>query len=169
MKSIDNERLIDYHNNNRNRKLQDLFPYNSTLAGLNGVYFSIDDGNAYYINTPCIVAFDKIILKDETYLLIDLESDEIEESQVKVLDAFYNDGSVFILTHDLLSDQKRIISQFIECSKDVFPWFLIDPDFFCTAFTVDKSYDAFNEEFYDGSITDLIFKRHIVDGAVNKR
>ena len=67
MNSIDYDQLIDYHNNNSKRKLQDLFPYHSTVAGLNGVYYAIEEGESYYINTPCVVAFDKIILKDETY------------------------------------------------------------------------------------------------------
>ena len=128
MESIDNERLIDFYNNNSKSKLQSLFPFTSTAA-LNGVYYAIDDG-AYNINLPCVVAFDKIILIDESYLFLDLEPDNIEEYRVKVIDAFYADGSVYILIQDLLTDKKRIISHLIERSKDIYSWFLIDIDYF---------------------------------------
>ena len=131
MNSIDYEQLIDYHNNNDKRKLQDLFPFNSTVAGLNDVYVASDDGKSFYINTPCIVASNKTIIKDITYLLLDLETDDhqIEEFNVKVLDAFFTDGSVYILIQDLLIDKKRIISQFLDSHTHYCPWFMIDVNY----------------------------------------
>ena len=43
---------------------------------------------------------------------MDLETDEIEEYNVNVLDAFYKDGSAYILIQDVATDIKRIISIF---------------------------------------------------------
>ena len=131
MKSIDNEQLIDYYNNNSKRKLQDLFPFHSTLVGLNGVYVTSDDGKSFYVNTPCIVASNKTIIKDETYLLIDLEIDDpqIEEYRVKLPDAFYYDGSVNLLVQDIETIKKRVVTQFLERPMDICPWFLFDLDY----------------------------------------
>jgi hypothetical protein len=124
MNSINYNQLIDYHNDKR--KLQDLFPFHSTLAGLNGVFVANIDNESFYINTPCIVAFDKTIIKDETYLLIDLETDEIEQYRVKFLDAFYKDGSAYFLVLDVSTDKKRVINQFLDPHTYNCPWFLID-------------------------------------------
>ena len=60
---------------------------------------------------------------------LDLETDEIEEYNVKVLDAFYKDGSAYILIQDVATDIKRIISLFLERSVNKCPWFLIDADY----------------------------------------
>ncbi len=132
MNSINYSQLIDYHNDKS--KLQDIFPFHSTLAGLNGVFVANIDNESFYINTPCIVAFDKTIIKDETYLLLDLETDEIEEYRVKVLDAFYKDGSAYILILDIETDKKRVISLFLESPIEICPWFLIDADYLRKSF-----------------------------------
>ncbi len=90
MKHISKDELINYNNRHPDRKLQDLFHLNSEAESLDDIYVASDDGNLFYINTPCIVASSKTIIKDETYLLLDLETDEIEEYRVKLLDATVN-------------------------------------------------------------------------------
>ena len=132
MDYINTEDLINYHNTYPYRKLQDLFPFHSTVAGLNDVYVASDDGYSFYINTPCIVALDKTIIKNKTYLLLDLETDDhqIDAFNVKVLDAlFYKDGSVYILVQDIETDKKRIISQFLDSHTHYCPWFMIDVNY----------------------------------------
>ena len=71
-----------------------------------------------------IVASNKTITKETIYVLLDLETNDhhIEEFNVIVLDAFYNDGSVYLLVQDLLTDKKRIISQFLDRHTYNCPW-----------------------------------------------
>ena len=126
MDLINKAELITYHNRCPYRKLQDLFPFHSTVAGLNGVYVASDDGKSFYINTPCVVAHNKTIIKGKTYLLLDIETDEIDAVNVRVLDAFYKNGNAYILVQDIETNQKRVIDQFLESHMHCCPWFLID-------------------------------------------
>ena len=125
MDHINKEELINYHNIHPYKKLQDLFPVNLAAKDLEGIYNASDDGNSFYINTPCIVALDKTIIKNKTYLLLDLYTDDhqIEEYRVKLLDAVYHDGSVNLLVQDIETDKKRIISQFLDSHTHYCPWF----------------------------------------------
>ena len=40
--------------------LQDIFPYDSTILGLENLYMVDSEGN-FFINSPCIMATDKTI------------------------------------------------------------------------------------------------------------
>ena len=130
MNKINTEELINSHSRQPYNKLQDMFPFNSTEAGLNGVYVASDEGKSFYINTPCIVTSNKTITKETNYVL-DLETNDhhIKEFNAKVLDAFFTDGSVYILIQDLLTNKKRIISQFLDRPLDKCPWFLFDLEY----------------------------------------
>jgi hypothetical protein len=79
-------------------KLQDLHPFDETILGLNGIYHTIGD-SSYFINSPCILAANKIITKGKTYILVDNpKGTGIKMSDVKLLDAYYKDGLVYLLS-----------------------------------------------------------------------
>ena len=112
------------------KRLQDYFPYNKTIVGLEGHFTPIGD-NKFYINSQCIAAYNKTIITGHTYILLNRKIYDLqnESSCVKLVDAFYHNGSVYLQVQDLLTKRNRVISQDFECPKDKCSWLLIDVDY----------------------------------------
>ena len=108
-------------------KLQDLHPIDSALIGLNNFYHVIGD-NGFYINSDCIMTPRKIITRGKKYLVASTTpkcSDTIVQ-QVKLLDAYYSKGYVYLFVMDLQTDRVSIVDLFIECPEDQCMWLLYD-------------------------------------------
>ena len=78
-------------------KLQDRFPYDSTLLRLQSIYHPNGD-DSIFINSPCILTDneDKIITKNEIYDLLDFQTPVLHHTQLKLLDVLKK-GNVFYL------------------------------------------------------------------------
>jgi hypothetical protein len=108
-------------------KLQDLHPIDSTIHGLDNVYHTIG-AYSYYINSECILTPKKIITKGKQYVIastLPQGSDAIVH-QVKLLDAYFNKGFVYLFVMDLHTDRVYIVDLFIECPEDKCTWLLYD-------------------------------------------
>jgi len=109
-----------------NMKLQDQYPFDSAIVGLNGIY-SIVGENSFFINSLCIVAEDHIITRGQNYLLCgSSDGNDVEFNEAKLLDAFYYDTSVNLIVQDLLSGMKYTVTQCLECDEVPFHWMLVD-------------------------------------------
>ncbi len=62
MDEINNKDLIDYHERTYGGQLQDMYPFNSTLVGLDGIYVASYDNKQSFINSPCIVTKNQTLL-----------------------------------------------------------------------------------------------------------
>lgn len=97
-------------------KLQKLYPFDETLLGLKGIYHTIGD-RSHFINSECIQTPHKIITKGKQYIITSTTpkfSDTILQ-QVKLLDAYYSKGYVYLFVMDLQTDRVSIVDLFIEC------------------------------------------------------
>ena len=106
-------------------KLQDLHPIDSTIHGLDNVYHTIGE-QSHYINSECIQTPKKIITKGNDYLIastIPQRSDAIIH-KIRLLDAYYNKGFVYLFVMDLQTDRVYIVDLFIECPEDKCTWLL---------------------------------------------
>lgn len=100
-------------------KLQDLHPIDSTIFGLDNVYHTIGE-HSHYINSECIQTPRNIITKGKQYVIastLPQGSDAIVH-QVKLLDAYFNKGFVYLFVMDLHTDRVSIVDLFIECPED---------------------------------------------------
>ncbi len=110
-------------------KLQDLHPYDSFIVGINNIYF-IDYQGDFHINAPFIIAANKTISTGNTYILINSRNNTNCTTQpVKLLDAYYDDGVIFLIVRDITSQKGFTIDQKIECTGDHYKWLIIDLDF----------------------------------------
>jgi hypothetical protein len=110
-------------------KLQDQYPFDSAIVGLNGIYSTVGE-NSFFINSLCIVAEDHIITRGQNYLLCGSpDGNDVEFNEVKLLDAFYYDTSVNLIVQDLLSGIKYTITQCLECGEIHCNWMLVDTNF----------------------------------------
>lgn len=111
-------------------KLQQRFPYDATILGLNGTYQTIGK-YSFYINSPCVLATDKTITIGKEYVLFSyLKETEIEISDVNLVDAYYFEKVINLIVRDIRSYRVSYIDQCIECSENDCKWVLIDINYF---------------------------------------
>jgi len=109
--------------------LQDLHPYDSAIVGLNNVYRVDYQGN-FHINSSFIIAPNKTISSGDTFVLIYSPNSKNRKIHlVGLLDAYYDDGVIFLIVRDIMSLETFTIDQQIECTEDHYRWILIDFDF----------------------------------------
>ncbi len=77
-------------------RLQDLFPYDSAILGLDGM-FEILEPNSFFIFTQHIYAKDSVITLNKYYLISESKSDYIEVTLAKLLDVVCIEKIVFLI------------------------------------------------------------------------
>ena len=108
-------------------KLQDLHPIDSTILGLDNVYHTVGE-HSHYINSKCIQTPHNIITKGKLYIITSTtpqESDAIVH-KIRLLDAYYSKGYVYLFVMDLQTDKVSIVDLCIECQEDKCTWLLYD-------------------------------------------
>jgi hypothetical protein len=110
-------------------KLQDLYPYDSAIVGLNNLYRFNYTGD-FFINAPFILARSKKISTGSTYVLIfGHPTKKCIVHPVRLMDAYYSEGLINLVLQDIMSQETFAIDQQIECTEDHYRWVLIDFDF----------------------------------------
>ena len=112
-------------------KAQDLFPYSSTLVGLNNIYSTVGS-NSFFINSSCILATGKIVSIGKDFILIDSTKDTgTEISNVILVDCFYQEeGIINLIVRDIKSNRVFSIHQCLKCPGSDYTWILVDLNFF---------------------------------------
>jgi hypothetical protein len=110
-------------------KLQDLHPYDSAIVGLSNLY-RVDYNGDFFINAPFIVAPNKTISTGNTFVLINSPNSKNRKVHlVGLLDAYFDDGVIFLIVQDILSHETFTINQYIKCPQNPCKWILIDFDY----------------------------------------
>lgn len=107
-------------------KLQDQFPYDSTILGLENLYI-VDYAGNFLINSPAILTPGKTVVRNNTYLLIEsLEGKNGKMYPVTFMDAYYKDGFSYLFVQDLLTNEIFSIDICLECTENQNKWVLVD-------------------------------------------
>lgn len=107
-------------------KLQDQFPYDSTILGLENLYIVDYEGN-FLINSPAILTPGKTVVRNNTYLLIEsLEGKNGKMYPVTFMDAYYKDGFSYLFVQDLLTNEIFSIDICLGCTENQNKWVLVD-------------------------------------------
>lgn len=110
-------------------KLQDLYPFDSAILGLDGIYSTSGD-DSFFINSNCIVTFDRIVTTGHSYVLVmSTPIAGLIIQQVDLVDAYYFEGKINLLLKDSLIAERFIINHCIECPESPSLWKLIDLDY----------------------------------------
>jgi hypothetical protein len=110
-------------------KLQDQFPYDETILGLNGIYHCIGD-NSHYINSHSIKTPEKIITKGQQYLIASTLSSNSKPivRNIKLIDAYYLNGKVHLFVVDLKTERIYVVDTGVECPETKYPWVLFNTE-----------------------------------------
>jgi hypothetical protein len=108
-------------------KLQDKYPYDSSIVGLDNVYHPIG-AYSHYVNSEQIQIPHRIITKGKRYVIASISphgSDAIVH-KIRLLDVYYNKGLVYLFVMDLNSERVYIVDLCLECTEDKCQWVLYD-------------------------------------------
>jgi hypothetical protein len=111
-------------------KAQDLFYYDSTVLGLNHLY-SVVGEDSFFINSDCILAFNKVVTVGKTYILFDYPSGKcVKMTDVQLLDVYYNENAVHMIVKGI--DSQKIFTIVLNVYDGVIycTSMLVDLDFF---------------------------------------
>ena len=110
-------------------KLQDYFPFDLTIVGLNGIYHDTEDG--YFLNSSCVLSEFQIIKPNQIFILQSFEEGSNNDiSIVQLLDVFYHEGFANLYIKDMASQDTKIIRHCISKGYDSRDWKLIEINFF---------------------------------------
>ena len=111
----------------KNMALQDLYKFNSTIVGLNGIYHTIGK-DSFFVNSTCIWVRNQIITTGCTYLLISAPfgAKRVKINAIKLIDVYYYDGIVNLEVLDMLKQKRYRIHHNLDKGKQPCSWMLID-------------------------------------------
>jgi len=108
-------------------QLQDYFPANETILGLDNIFTRNVDGFTFYVNSPCVIASNQQITKYETYLLIsDPKGCKINLSDVILIDVYYFDGFIHLIVMDKNTQMTNTLRHKMDSKEAKVEWRLVD-------------------------------------------
>ena len=112
-----------------NITLQDYFPYDSVPLGLQNRY-SVIGRDSFLVNSPCVIATDKILTKTKHYLIFDIPTkSNIKMTEIVLVDLFFYETDIHLITEDINTHKVSIIHFEFE-----------GPQSNCTRFVLDLNY-----------------------------
>lgn len=104
-------------------QLQDFYPFNSTILGLNNQYISYGSGR-FYINLDNVFAKRKVICTGDTYLFLTDVKNDLFALHVELIDVYHDGDNLNIMLED---NNKRIITIKHNFNKNQnAQWWLLD-------------------------------------------
>jgi hypothetical protein len=110
-------------------KLQDYFPFDSIILGLNNLYSEVGN-DSFYVNSNCVVAKDKLLTKGKHYLIFNKPTKtDIKINEVVLLDLFYYKNNIHLISQDIHTKRVSNLSFCLECPESNCTKFLVDIDY----------------------------------------
>ncbi len=109
-------------------KLQDLYPYDSTLLGLNNQYTPVGV-SGFFINSSQIIANDHTVITGASYVVIKANHEDIIVQPAKLVDVYHDGICVNLLMEDIGTGMWFTIELYFNNKNHQCPWTLLDLTF----------------------------------------
>ena len=107
-------------------KLQDRFPYDDTLLGLDGKYQPIGN-DGFLINSNCVMVEQHIVSTGSTYFFFEYDDQKnVSGTAVKLIDAFFHFDYIYLLIIDLFNGQVQLVNTILDDRLSTCKWKLVD-------------------------------------------
>lgn len=108
-------------------KLQDQFPYDEALLGLNNVYHVSGD-NGHFINSESIQTQEKIITNGQQYLIASTLPSNSKPivHKIKLIDAYYLNGNIHLFVVDIKTERIYVVDICVECPESKCTWVIFE-------------------------------------------
>ncbi len=111
-------------------KLQDYFPFDSTLLGLKNLYSEAGE-DSFYVNSNCVVAKSKILTKQKHYLIFDIPTNtNFKINEIVLVDLFYYEGNIHLISQDIHTKRVSNLSFPLKCPEKHCTLLVVDIDYF---------------------------------------
>lgn len=111
-------------------KLQDFFPFDATILGLENLYYTVGT-DSFYVQSECIVSKDKILTKGKRYVIFNSPTKaDLKMDEVLMLDGFYYEGDFHLISQDIHTRRISDIHFCLGCPEKPCRMILVDMDFF---------------------------------------
>jgi|SRR5450759_1482442 len=104
--------------------------FDSAILGLNDLYIVTNENGNFFINSSKIIADDKTIKINSTYLLVDSSKGKsIKMYLVVLMDCSCQDNVIYLIVRDLQNQREINVDYFIDDGEIKGFWVLIDMDY----------------------------------------
>jgi hypothetical protein len=111
-------------------KLQDFFPYDSTVLGLRNLYSEVGN-DSFFVNSNCVVAQRKIMTRKKHYIIFDKSvKSRIKMTEVILVDLFIYQSYVHLIVQDINTRRISRVSFCLECPETDCTRLLVDINYF---------------------------------------
>ena len=95
--------------------LQDYFPFDSAVLGLEN-HYSVVGNDSFYVNSSCVAAKDKILTKGKHYIVFDIPiKTKSRMTAIVLIDLFFYEGNIHLISEDINTQRVSIVSFCLEC------------------------------------------------------
>ena len=113
----------------RTMKLQDKYPFDSAVFGLNQLYIARAD-NSFLINYAAIISPNHIVHTGQTFMLIRHQDDVTIDSQmVRLIDCYNDNVNINLALFDILKRKNFALQLDAHEPKRNYQWILLDVSF----------------------------------------
>lgn len=111
-------------------KLQDFFPYDSIVLGMENIYSEVGE-NSFYVQSECFISKDKILTKGKHYVIFDIPTkSDIKMFEVILIDLFYYKSNVYLIVRDINTQRVSKVRFSLECPETNCMRFIVDIGYF---------------------------------------
>ena len=113
-----------------NKNIQDYFPEDLTIAGLQDLYTSVGK-YSYRVNSHCVIAKGKILTKQKRYIIFDIPTkSNIKMTEIVLIDLFLYKGKIYLVSEDIATRRVFKVSFPLECPEKECTLLVVDINFF---------------------------------------
>lgn len=113
-----------------NMKIQDFFPYDCTVLGVENLYSEVGE-DSFFVNSSCVAAKDKILTKGKQYIVFDIPiKTDSKMTAIVLIDLFFYEGNIHLITEDINTHRLSIVSFCLECPESNCTRYLVDVNYF---------------------------------------
>jgi hypothetical protein len=113
-----------------NKNLQDYFPTDLTILGLQNLYTSVGK-YSYMVNSPCVISKDKILTKQKRYIIFDIQTkSNIKMTEIVLIDLFLYKSKIYLVSEDIATRRVFKVSFPLECPENECTLLVVDINFF---------------------------------------
>lgn len=111
-------------------KLQDKYPYDSAIWGLDNLYSTVGS-DSFYINNSAVVAKDHTLTTGQTYMLIHHPENGLVKTQlVRLVDVYCDNININLVLCNVLKDDRINIQLNVRKGNYQCTWMVIDVKYF---------------------------------------
>jgi hypothetical protein len=113
-----------------NKNLQDYFPADLTIAGIQDLYTSVGK-YSYRVNSCCVISKGKLLSKQKRYIIFEVPTkSNIKMTEIVLIDLFLYKGMIYLVCENIATRRVFKVSFPLECPENECALLVVDINYF---------------------------------------